>query len=284
MAARKPAPVQAIWLGYFDTTGVRSIDYLLGDGIVCPEGDERWYVERIARLPETFLCYAPRDRDAPLVPPPALARGYVTFGCCNNIAKVTPEVVALWAAILRALPAARICLKTAALDTPGVRERYAALFAAGGVAPERVTLDRGGDYADYLAGYGEIDIALDPFPYNGGATSVEALWMGVPLITLRGERFVGRMGASILTAAGLDEFIAESPDDYVAKAVALASDLPRLAALRAGMRQRLERSPVCDGARFARGLEATYRAMWREWCRTQPAPVVAAAALAEDGR
>lgn len=265
--ARKPAPVQATWLGYIDTTGVRAIDYIIGDSVVCPEGDEGLYVEEVVRLPGDFLCYTPRYT-VDVAPPPALSRGYPTFGCFNNLAKVTPDVVALWAQVLRALPDARICLKAYALDDPEIRDHVARAFVVQGIAAERVRLLGRSSHADYLAAYAEVDVALDPFPYNGGTTTIEALWMGVPVVSLLGDRFSSRMGASHLSTVGLSELIAESPRDYVDKAVALARDLPGLAALRSDLRDRLLQSSLGDRIGFARGVETVYREIWRQWCQS----------------
>lgn len=268
---RKPAPVQATWLGYFDTTGIPSIDYLIADRFVCPEGADAFFVEQVKRLPGSYLCFAPPEPSPPVAPLPAIARGYVTFGCFNNVAKINEAVIALWAEILRALPEARICLKTAALDDPGVRDCMTDRFAAQGVAPHRLRLLGKSAFADYLSSYGEIDIALDPFPYSGGATTVDALWMGVPVISLKGERFVSRMGYSHLSAAGLDELVVDSGPAYVRKAVELASDPAALAQFRAVVRPRLAASRLCDARTFTYGLEAVYREMWRGWCRSQDA-------------
>jgi predicted O-linked N-acetylglucosamine transferase (SPINDLY family) len=268
--ARKPAPVQVTW--FKSSTGVRTIDYLLADRIVCPEGEEDLFLERVVRLPGSFLCAPPLDPSIEVDALPALSRGHITFGSFNNIVKNTPQVVALWAEILRAMPDARLCLKTPSLDTPGVRERHLRLFAENGVSPERIDLIGRSPRAAHIAAYAELDIALDPFPFNGGITTMETLWMGVPTIALRGDGLVSRMGASILSVIGLDDLIAESPLEYVDKAVALAGDLPRLRALRAGLRQRMAQSPLCDGPGFTRTLEAAYREMWQAWCQSHSSP------------
>lgn len=266
--ARKPAPVQAMWLGYFDTTGMTAIDYVIADRHVCPPGDERFYVEKIARLPHSFVCFTPPNPSPDVAPLPARAAERVTFGCLNNSAKVTTEVVGLWTKILRALPDARLCLKSSALNDPVVREHYVRLFGAGGVDANRLIFKGSTPYAEHLVVYGEIDVGLDPFPYNGGHTTLDALWMGVPVVALRGQRFVSRMGASILSTIGLGELVADSPEQYVETAVALARDLDRLAELRAGLRDLMAASPLCDGAGVARGLEAIYRDIWQAWCRS----------------
>lgn len=267
--ARKPAPIQAIWLGYFDTTGMTGIDYIFADGFVCPPGDERFYVEDVIRLPHSFLCYSPTDASPEVNSLPMLSRGFVTFGSLNNIAKIGPHVMALWARILRAVPNARMVLKYGGLADENVRQDFLTRFAQHGIDSDRVTLLGSSPLGEHLTAYDEIDIALDPFPYNGGVTTLDALWMGTPVLSIRGDRFVGRMGASSLSTLGLQELIAETPDDYVAKAVSLAANPAHLIELRRSLRQRLIESPVCDGAAFARALEQNYRAMWRTWCRSR---------------
>jgi protein O-GlcNAc transferase len=267
--ARKPAPIQALWLGYFDTTGMAAVDYVIADRHVCPPGDEPYYVEQIARLPHSFFSYLPADPSPAVAPLPALESGVVTFGCLNNLAKINARVIALWAQILHTVPESRLCLKYFGLDDPAVRERFTRLFAEAGVAPERLILYGRSSLVEHLGTYNQIDIGLDSFPYNGGMTTLDALWMGVPVISLSSDRLVGRMGRSVLCAAGLGHLVANSPAVYVAKAVALANDLSRLAPLRASLRDKLLHSPLCDGSAFARGLEALYREMWGAWCREQ---------------
>jgi protein O-GlcNAc transferase len=265
--ARKPAPVLASWLGYFNTTGIAAMDYVIASGAVCPEGDDRWYVEQVVRLPDDFLCYTPNDA-VPVADPPILRDGIPTFGYFGKVSKISPPVVALWARILQTVPKARLYLKDSALDKEGVRERYAQIFAGHGLL-DRVELHGRSPYGEYLAAYGRVDVVLDPFPFNGGTTTVEALWMGVPVVSLQGEGFVSRMGLSHLSTAGLPEFVAADADAYVAKAVALVTDPAQLVQLRAGLRERVAQSPLCDGRRFTRALEACYRAMWRTWCDGQ---------------
>jgi protein O-GlcNAc transferase len=270
--ARKPAPVQVTWLGNSATTGMDTIEYLLADRHACPPGDEGLFTEAVTRLPDAFLCYAPRGHAPPVAPLPARARGGFTYGCFNNLAKVTSEVVAAWSAILRAQPDSTMFMKTPALDDPGVRARYLGLFAANGVPADRVRLVGQTSQADVLGLYGEVDVALDPFPYNGCMTTIEALWMGVPVLTLAGDHFVSRVGVSLLSTLGLEELVAATPSEYFEKAVGLAGQLDRLAEIRLGLRDRMERSPLCDGPGFARGLEAAYRQMWRRWCAESPHP------------
>lgn len=265
--ARKPAPVQATWMGYYATTGVRAMDYIIADRFVLPPEEERFFVEKPVRLPDSYLCFTPPRLNIEVSSLPALAVGYVTFGCFNSIVKITPEVVRLWAGILRAVPNSRLFLKAMALGASSVCDRYQQMFAEHGIHPDRLTFSGGAPRAEMLAAYNQVDIGLDPFPFTGGTTTVEALWMGVPVVSLKGDRFAGHVSESILaTAAGLAEWVAESEEAYVAKAVGWAADLARLAELRKTLRQRLVNSPLCDGNGFTRGLEAAYREMWRGWC------------------
>jgi predicted O-linked N-acetylglucosamine transferase (SPINDLY family) len=269
--ALKPAPVQVSWIGYPYTTGLRAIDYVLMDEATVPSGEERWFVERVVRLPETRFCYAPPEYAPPPEPPPVLERGHVTFGSFNNLAKVTPEVLRLWARLLQALPEARLLLKWHTLGEPGTQARYRRLIEALGVDSARVELRAGSPHRTMLAEYGDIDIALDPFPYSGGITSLEALWQGVPIVTLPGSRPVSRQTLGFLRSLGRAEWVARDPDEYVRISVGLASDPRALAAIRRAQRARVAASPLCDAPRFARHFEAALRVLWRNWCDAQPA-------------
>ncbi|MFI4979306.1 MAG: tetratricopeptide repeat protein, partial [Nevskiales bacterium] len=266
MFAWKPAPVQASWLGYFATTGVAAMDYLIADPWTLPETEEVNFTEAIWRLPETRLCFTPPDTEVKVSPLPALTNGHVTFGCFNSLSKMNDAVVALWARVLHAVPQSRLFLKAKQLGEASVRQSVRQRFAAQGIGADRLTLESSSPRPDYLAAYGRVDIALDPFPYPGGATTAEALWMGVPVLTLAGERFLARQGVGLLANAGLPDWIAADADDYAARAVAHAGDLPRLAALRAGLRQQVLGSPIFDAPRFARHFEAALRGMWATWC------------------
>lgn len=267
--AWKPAPVQVTWLGYFATTGVAAMDYLIADPWTLPETEEIHFSEKIWRLPETRLCFTPPDVDVAVAPLPALANGYITFGCFNNLTKVNDAVVALWAEVLQAVPDSRLFLKAQQLNVATARQGMVERFAACGIGADRMILEGSESRAKYLAAYQRVDIALDPFPYTGGTTSVEGLWMGVPVLTLAGESLLSRQGVGILRNAGLPDWIATGADDYVARAESYASDLQRLSALRNRLRQQVLASPIFDAPRFARNFEAALYGMWQAWCTQQ---------------
>ena len=263
--ARKPAPIQVSWLGYFNTTGLATMDYFLSDPWSSPAGQERHYVERLLRLPHTRFCYQPPEYMPEVTRLPALGSGKITFGSLNNLSKLNERVLALWGAVLHAVPDARLLLQAAALDDAPNRRRFGELCAKHGIPPGRLEL-RGFAPVEFApSSYAEIDISLDAFPFCGGMTSLEALWLGVPVITLAGETIASRQSASMLMNLGLPELIAEDTNQYVDKAAGLARDLQRLADLRAGLRRRFAASPLMDYGGFARALETNYRQMWQGW-------------------
>jgi protein O-GlcNAc transferase len=277
--ARKPAPVQVTWLGYLATTGLRSMDYILCDRYMAPANEAGHFVEKPWYLPDTRLCFTPPQHEVAVGALPALANGRVTFGCFNYLTKMNDAVVALWAQVLHSVPGSRLFLKSNRLDDPSVQQATWSRFADRGIAADRLALEGASSRADYLATYNRVDIALDPFPFTGGTTSVEGLWMGVPVITKRGDRFVAHQGESILHNVGLPDWIAADNEGYVAIAVARANDLSGLATLRAGLRSRLLASPLCNALLFARNFEAALRGMWRAYCNqehTQLAPPMGA--------
>lgn len=269
MFAWKPAPIQVSWLGYFATTGVETIDYLIADPWTLPETEECNFTEKIWRLPETRLCFTAPDLNVEVLPLPALGNGFITFGCFNNLTKMNDAVVALWARILIALPDSRLFLKARQFRQATVRQNVVDRFTAKGVHANRLILEGYSSRTDYLAAYNRVDIALDPFPFTGGTTSVEGLWMGVPVLTLKGERFLSRQGVGILMNVKLPEWIASDEDDYVDRAVWHAGNLQRLSSLRNGLRQQVLASPIFDAQRFASNFEAAMRGMWLRWCNEQ---------------
>ena len=265
--ARRPAPIQASWIGYVGTTGLSAMDYLIADRYHVPAGAEAHYRETVLRMPDGYICFDP-PAEAPAVGPlPALGRGQVTFGSFNNLAKLTPEVISLWAQILRRVPGSRLLLVSYALGGAVVARRIEGAFGAAGADRGQLELRGAQPRRDLLAAYNTIDLALDPFPYSGGVTTCEALWMGVPVVTCPGETFASRHSLSHLSNVGLAGTVAGDPREYVELAVRLAGNLPHLAALRAGLRAQMARSPLCDAPRFANDLMTLLRDVWRQWCR-----------------
>lgn len=260
--ARKPAPIQITWAGYVGTTGLSAIDSILADRHEIPPGEERHYRERVLRMPAAYVCYEP-PASPPIASLPALDRGHVTFGSFSNPGKLGPQVAAPWARILQRVPGSRLLLKYKGLDDPVHVGRITAMFAEQGIEPDRLILEGDSPQAELLGHYGRVDIALDPFPYGGGVTTLEALWMGVPVVTCPGDTFAGRHALTHLSTVGLTETIARNLDDYVDLAVRLAYDPPALAALRAGLRDRMAASPICDARRFTIHFQDLLRGVWR---------------------
>lgn len=263
--ARKPAPVQVTWLGYPDTTGMPAIDYRLTDAVADPPGrTERWHSETLVRLPRGFLAYQPTTDIPPADAPPSRTNGFITFGSFNNLAKVPPETAALWSDVMKRVPDSRILIKGAAFGDSATRARFHDRFAQYGIDRSRVLLDGAiVPHDDHFRGYDRMDIALDTLPYNGTTTTCEALWMGVPVITMAGEHHVARVSASILSHSGLSELIADTPADYIERAAKLAADPERLAAYRRDLRPRLRAAPILNHIAFAKDVENAYRTMWR---------------------
>ncbi|MCE9620025.1 MAG: tetratricopeptide repeat protein [Planctomycetes bacterium] len=261
---RKPAPVQVTWIGYPDTTGLTTIDYRITDHVADPPGEaDALHTEKLWRLPECFSCFAAPAPSPEVAPLPALASGRITFGSFNNFAKTTPQVIEIWAGLLKRVSGSRLLLKNRSLLAPGVQARIHSMFSRHGVGADRIELlPADASPMEHLNRYHTIDIALDPFPYNGTTTTFEALWMGVPVVVLSGCNHAGRVGASLMSHLGMPEWIARNRDEYAEIAVAMAGDRTRLAALRAGLRQRLMASPLMDAKRFTRNLEQAYQSMW----------------------
>ena len=266
--ARKPAPLQITYLGYPNTTGLATVDYRLTDAVADPPGERIRHTEELVRLPHAF-CYAVLESAPEVVAPPASVRGHVTFGSLHNLAKLNGQVLDLWCALLRAVPTSRLLVFRHTLDG-SARDYFHRHLTQRGIGPERFDLRHTADGAsNYLNVYELVDVALDAFPWNGHTTACEALWMGVPVVTLYGNRYAGRMAASALTALGLTELIARSPEEYVDVAARWVGDVDRLARLRTGLREKMRTSPLCDGAAFTRSLEEAYRTIWRRWCNRQ---------------
>jgi protein O-GlcNAc transferase len=269
--ARKPAPVQVTWCGYAATTGLAAIDYRLTDALADPIGQtEHLHTEELVRLPVPFICYRAPD-DAPEVSAlPALANGAITFGCFNFLAKVTPRMIAAWSALLGEAPGAKLVLKSVPLGDESTRRLVWGRFGAHGIDAARVELIGPVGHREHLEAYHRIDIALDTFPYHGTTTTCEALWMGVPVVVLAGKTHASRVGVSLMTSVGLEDWVTGSIEDYVERAAEMARRPDRLAELRSGLRSRMARSPLTDAAAFASHLEEAYRRMWRRWCGGSP--------------
>jgi protein O-GlcNAc transferase len=264
--ARRPSPIQVSWLGYFDTTGLAAIDYRIADQHSLPPELERQFVERVVRLPRSSNCFLHPPAPEP-APPPCLERGFVTFGCFNNPAKLTREVIATFARILRGSDSSRLMLEYGGFDDPGLGERFRGWLGDEGIAPERVSLVGHAPLRRFLASFAQVDIALDPFPYSGETTALHTLWMGVPLVAIEGPTLVQRLASRVLRVAGQGGWVARTPDEYVSLALRLAGDREGLASSRVSLRARLEASPLFDHCGVTRELEAAYREMWRQWAR-----------------
>lgn len=265
MFAWKPAPVQVSWLGYAASTGVAAIDWVLVDAVSVSAQEAEFYTERLWHMPDTRLCFMPpTEAESPAVSMlPALSNGYVTFGSFQSMAKLQDGVLALWARILKRMPQARLRVQNGALASPVERDYFLQRMQTFGITPERIVTAGRMTRAEYLAAHAAVDFILDTFPYPGGTTTCEALWMGVPTLTLLGRTFLARQGVAMLTAAGLPDWVAHDEEDYVQKAVAYAADIEGLARLRATLREQVGQSPLYDGERFARRLEDALHGMWR---------------------
>lgn len=272
--ARRPAPVQVSYCGYPATTGLSAIGWRLTDSVADPEGEaDTHHVERLWRLPNGFLCFQPEVED--VAPPgslPASAQGVVTFGSFNNLAKLNDGVFDLWAEVLRAVPTSRLLLKCRGLLDDGPRQRVRARFAAHGIDPDRVkTVAYASTRVEHLGVYNQVDIGLDSFPYNGTTTTCEAMWKGVPVVTLLGTAHAGRVGASLMKRVGLADLVAATPEGYVRTCARLAADPAALAALRRSLPSRICSSPLGSPAVLVRDIEAAFRGMWGQWCASPAA-------------
>jgi protein O-GlcNAc transferase len=268
--ARKPAPVQASWLGYPNTTGLATVDYRFVDRYTDPPGmTDRFCTEELKRMPQCFLCYLPNSESPVIGSLPAIASGHITFGSFNNFAKVTSEVTGLWIEILKRVPGARLVLKAKGLSDPNICHHVGELFAREGISGDRLSLLAWEPSTKrHLNTYNQIDIGLDTYPYNGTTTTCEALWMGVPVITLSGNTHASRVGTSILSNVGLPNLIARTPNEYIQIAVALANNRQELQRMRESLREKTAASPLTDAKRFTASLENCYLNMWQKWCNS----------------
>lgn len=267
LIAERVAPVQVKWVGgLFNTTGVPQMDWLLSDNIETPEGVDDWYTEKIYRMPDDYIVYYPPYYAPRVLDLPAKKNGFVTFGNLNNLAKTNSYSIEIWSKILHAVPNSRMLLKGSKMHEDFVQDHLYKAFEAHGINRDRVIIEGGEQHQQFMHVYNRIDIALDPHPYTGGLTTCEALWMGVPVVTLPGETFAGRHSATHLANANLSQFIAQDEQDYIDIALKWANDLDELENLRAGLREHVSKTPLVDGPRFAKNLEKAMRHMWSEWC------------------
>ena len=264
--AKRPAPIQVSWLGYFATTGLKNIDYIVADRIVVPEHEKNLYTEKVIHLPDSYLCFDPPTFDLPINTTPSKKTGVITFGCFNNRHKLSKDTISLWAEIMNAVPGSRLLLKYKQFSNPDVKHFILESFSHYGIENNRIIMEGKSPRKELLENYQRIDIALDPFPFGGGTTTAECLWMGVPLISMKGDRWVGRVSESILNTVGVPELVADDKEAYRSLAITLSNDIPRLEKIRKTLREKMENSALCDGKQFTKNLENEYQNMWQSWC------------------
>ena len=268
--ARKPAPIQAKWVGgQFNTSGMQAIDYFITDWMESPAGEENWFTETLVRMPNGYVTFSPPDYAPNVGLLPALRNRHLTFGCFNNLAKVNAHVVRVWSEILNRVPNSRLVLKSKQLNDPVIQDEFRSRFGEHGISAQRLDLRPESPHNELLAQYNEIDIALDPFPYSGGLTTCEALWMGVPVLTKPGETFAGRHAASHVTNVGLKDWVVDSEEEYISTAVSWAKNLGALTRLRSGLREQVRNSPLCDHERFAQNFMDALWWMYEDTLRKQ---------------
>ncbi|HEU4338971.1 MAG TPA: tetratricopeptide repeat protein [Planctomycetota bacterium] len=259
VVALRPAPIQAAWFNMYGASGMACFDYLIGDVHVIDQDEERFYSERVVRVPGSYLTFDVGYPAPDVADPPCRSAGRLTFGCLASQYKITPQVIETWSRILARAPESKLFLKNSTLGSGANRAHVAGRFGRHEISADRLVMEGPAEHFEFLSAYARVDVALDPFPYNGGTTTMEALWQGVPVLTFRGDRWASRQSASLLRAGGLDDFVAAGVDDLVDRAVRLSHDLDRIAEVRRGLRARLAASPACDTAAFARSMEALYR-------------------------
>jgi len=267
--AFKPAPVQVTYLGYYDTTGIEAVDYLLTDCLTAPPESQKFYTEQLAYLPGGAVCYTPPGNAPDVTPLPAAKKGHVTFGAFITNLRFNRPLLEVWAEIMKLTPNSRLLLGFHGGDDEKIQEHYLSQFQECGVSRERIEISGWKAHTEYLKQYGNVDIVLDTFPENGNTTTCDALWMGAPVVSLTGKHQNARKGLSILSRLDMECLAAVTPAEYVARAVALANKPQSLVEIRASMRSRMAQSSLCDAKRFARDVETAYREMWRRWCRSK---------------
>lgn len=263
--AWKPAPIQASWLGYFATTGVSEIDYFIADKWTAPKSEEQHFTEEIWRLPETYWCFTQPAENTSIVALPALKNKFITFGCFNDLSKINSSIISLWSRIMHEVPNSKLFLKNKQSSDLKIRENTLSRFSKHGICADRIIMEGYTPRAEYLESYNRVDISLDPFPYPGGTTTIEGLWMGVPIITKKGNSFLSHAGETIANNAGLQNWIAKSDDDYVEKAIINSSDFDQLNKLRLNLRSQVISSPLFDSKRFSKVFEEAVWGMWNKW-------------------
>lgn len=259
----KPAPVQATWLGYCGTTGLHEIDYVIGDPFVTPVAEESHFVEKVWRMPNTYWCFTEPVEKVEVCALPAISNGYITYGCFNNAKKINNRVIGTWANILRINHQAKLFLKSIHYEDDDLRRHFIERFSALGIGSDRIIFEGKSSRPDYFEAYNRVDIVLDPFPFPGGTTSFEGLWMGAPFITLKGNRFYAHNGETIAHNGGLADWIAATEEEYIRKAVEYADRLNWLSDIRMGLREKVLKSPLFNAAAFAQDFEDAMWGMWR---------------------
>jgi predicted O-linked N-acetylglucosamine transferase (SPINDLY family) len=260
--AYKPAPIQASWLGWFCTTGLPTIDYLITDRCTTPVGSESYFTEQLYFLPDTRLCLSQPVIDESVAASPCLSNGHITFGCMQNAVKITDENLTSWASILNAVPNAKLVLQSQQFSSDFLREVFINRATNAGLDTARLTLQPFSTWLNYMRQYAQIDILLDTFPYPGGTTTAEALYMGVPTLTRTGQTMIARQGASLMTAAGLPDWVCADKSDYIERAIAWSSRFSELSTLRAGLREQVTNSPLFQSTLFARHFEQALESFW----------------------
>ena len=266
IVAAKPAPIVVEWFNSYATSGLPAVDYIIGDAHVIKPEEELFYTEKVLRVQGSYLTFDVQYETPPVTPPPSINNGHITFGCFASLYKLTPEVLEAWAQILANAPTAQLFLKNSLLGRPRNADPILDVLKAHNINPARVKYEGRSPHHEFLAAYAQVDIAFDPFPYNGGTTTTEAIWQGVPVLCFDGDRWAARQGISLLKTAGLHEFTSNNQADYIANAIRLANDPntpTRLATLRQNMRETLKKSEVCDTQQFARNMEALYNELSR---------------------